>query len=527
VIYNVSTFYNTFIFAAALAPSCLWAQSPTRDWRPEDRVIVGDFSTITTVAATSDRVFAVSPSQLLIRQPQFQEWEGTVDPPTPDLLRGVFLSLADPLDNSLWLARPDGWIHYEPNLRTWTSGAGPGRISAIAFDLANPLGGLLLRTQGGWFELPRGGFSPIRASAPAQPLLPVGVTEFLQQHPAVSAMSTSFLLDGRLAAAQITAAARSFDRLGWFLGTSGAGLLYLQEGAAIPERLPFGVLGASVTALFAAPGGVWATSERTALNYAALTYASSDLREFRYQQGPPATGFPFSTARRIAGMGRSLWLATDQGVLQLDPGNGRTELIDRGRGLPDSRVYDVVSRQGWLAVGTAHGAARISDSLEVFRVAPSFSDAALSVAISADTTWIGTGIGLFYTVGRQGDLLRPAGTEPPDFRQPVLQLTWLGDTLMALTRDRLIWRDPRGKWHVDPEQSGVLGELRAMRVDGPGVWLAGERGFGFSRPGFPASRVFPLGDIPGDARDIAVDADYIWVATGNDLVRFAREAIRP
>jgi hypothetical protein len=39
--------------------------------------------------------------------------------------------------------------------------------------------------------------------------------------------------------------------------------------------------------------------------------------------------------------------------------------------------------------------------------------------------------------------------------------------------------------------------------------------------------VFPLGDIPGDARDIAVDADYIWVATGNGLVRFAREAIRP
>ena len=28
-------------------------------------------------------------------------------------------------------------------------------------------------------------------------------------------------------------------------------------------------------------------------------------------------------------------------------------------------------------------------------------------------------------------------------------------------------------------------------------------------------------------RDVAVDADYIWVATGNGLVRFAREAIRP
>jgi hypothetical protein len=73
----------------------------------------------------------------------------------------------------------------------------------------------------------------------------------------------------------------------------------------------------------------------------------------------------------------------------------------------------------------------------------------------------------------------------------------------------------------------VLGDLRSMRVDGPGVWLAGEKGFAFSRLGFPVSRVFGIGDIPADARDVAVDADYIWVATGNGLVRFAREAIRP
>lgn len=518
---------NVAAVAAVLAPSGLLAQTPTRDWRPEDRVVVGDFSTITAVAAASDRIFAVSPSQLLIRQPQFQEWEGTVDPPSPDLLRGVFVALADPLDNSLWLARPDGWVHYEPNLRMWSSGAAPGRVAGIAFDLANPLGGLLIRTSGGWFELARGAGSLSPASAPAQPLLPVSVEQFLQQHPAVAAMSTSFLLDGRLAAAQITTAARSFDHLGWFLGTSGAGLFYLQEGAAIPERLPFGVLGASVSALFDVPGGVWAASERSAVTFAALTYTSSDLREFRYQQGPPATGLPFGTARRITGMGRSLWLATDQGVVRLDPGSGRTELIDRGRGLPDSRVYDVTARQGWIAAATAHGAVRISDSLEVFRVAPGFSDAAYAVSISADTTWIGTAIGLFYTVGQKGELLRPAGTEPVDFREPVLQITWLGDTLVALTRDRLLWRDDRGTWHVDPVQSGALGNLRAMRADGPGVWLAAERGFGFARPGFPASRVFPVGDIPADARDITVDADYVWVATGAGLVRFAREAVRP
>jgi hypothetical protein len=510
-----------------LAPAPLTAQAPTRDWRPADRVVVGDFSTITSVAAASDRIYATSPDQLLIRQAQFREWEGTVDPPAPDLLRGVFISLADPLDNSLWLATPNAWIHYEPNLRLWSSGAAPGRISGIAFDLANPLGGLLLRTAGGWFEVARGGATATTASAPERPLLPVSAPQFLQQHPSVAAMSSSFLLDGRMMQAEFTSAAQSFDRLGWYLGTAGAGLFYLQEGAAIPERLPFGVLGPSVTALFAAPGGIWAASERTAGNYATMSYASSDLREFRYLQGPPATGLPFGTARRVIGMGRSLWLATDQGLARMDPATGRVEMIDRGRGLPDSRVYDVMSRQGWIGVATARGAARVSDSLEVFRVAPDFNDPAYAVSISADTTWIGTGIGIFYTVGRTGDLLRPSGTESPEFREPVVQISWLGDTLVALAQDRLFWRDSRGAWHHDPEVTSVLGTLRAMRVDGPGVWLAGEKGFAFSRPGFPVSRVFGIGDIPADARDVAVDADYIWVATGNGLVRFAREAIRP
>ncbi|HEX6990411.1 MAG TPA: hypothetical protein VF151_00935, partial [Gemmatimonadales bacterium] len=81
---------------AISAPFPLTAQAPTRDWRPEDRVVVGDFSTITSVAAASDRIYATSPDQLLVRQAQFREWEGTVDPPDPALLRGVFVSLADP-----------------------------------------------------------------------------------------------------------------------------------------------------------------------------------------------------------------------------------------------------------------------------------------------------------------------------------------------------------------------------------------------------------------------------------------------
>src|ERR671912_1948294 len=84
------------------------AQSFSRDWRPEDRTVIGDFSRVNAVAASAERVFVVSPSGILIWNPQFQRWDGSFDPPDRTLLERVYTGLTDPLDNSLWLARSDG-----------------------------------------------------------------------------------------------------------------------------------------------------------------------------------------------------------------------------------------------------------------------------------------------------------------------------------------------------------------------------------------------------------------------------------
>ena len=47
------------------------AQSPSRDWRPEDRTVIGDFSRITSIATSIDRVYVTSPTSLVIWHPQF------------------------------------------------------------------------------------------------------------------------------------------------------------------------------------------------------------------------------------------------------------------------------------------------------------------------------------------------------------------------------------------------------------------------------------------------------------------------
>ena len=121
------------------------AQSPSRDWRPEDRTVIGDFTRITSVAAAIDRVYASSPSAVLVWNPQFHQWQGPYDPPDPAMLAQVTSSLIDPLDNSLWLARPDGWVHFQPELQLWDQGVVPGGVLAIAFDGNDPTPGLYIR----------------------------------------------------------------------------------------------------------------------------------------------------------------------------------------------------------------------------------------------------------------------------------------------------------------------------------------------------------------------------------------------
>ena len=63
--------------------------------------------------------------------------------------------------------------------------------------------------------------------------------------------------------------------------------------------------------------------------------------------------------------------------------------------------------------------------------------------------------------------------------------------------------------------------------NGPGFWVAGERGVGFARLTGSPARPLREGDLPGPANDLAVDREHLWVGTEDGLVRFRLDAIRP
>jgi hypothetical protein len=510
------------------ASPALSAQS--RDWRPDDRAVLGDFTRITAVAASIDRVYAATPSAVLIWNPQFRQWQGLFTPQEPGMLDRVFAGLPDPLDNSLWLARSDGWVHFSPEIQLWERGVAPATVLEIAFDAEQPASALFLRTTNGWYSISRGGGAALPATAPRRAIRPATPGDAIRANPALQANSSAILMSGRMRVARYTTAAQGFGQRGWFLGTSGIGLLFVEDGAALPTRLTFGLPGDDIGALFAAPGGVWAINQRTANQDAALSFVSTDLNEFRWLQGPGANGYPFLQARRLAGHNKDLWAATDVGLVRFDQGSGSYDLYDEGVGLPDRRVLDLAVRRGQMAVGTASGVALLDDSLRVQRLATGFTGAAAAVAIDGDTVWVGTDYGLAVAVAGNTGLLQPAALkQSPAYQAPVIQIVWAGDTLVALTEDRMLWRNPgTGAWTLGASLSGPLGRIRAAVPYRDGFFVAGQRGFGFARLTTQVLRSFETpGDLPGEVTSLAIDDSFLWVGTRRGLVRFRLEAIRP
>jgi hypothetical protein len=350
----------------------------------------------------------------------------------------------------------------------------------------------------------------------------------LRASPTLQANAAQILVDDRLRTVRFTAAARAVDNSGWYLGTSGVGLLFLPDGAAIPERMPFGLPSGLVSAVLSWPGGVWAATDRSSQADAAVTYVGAELSEFNRMKGPPATGVPFTRVAELAGQGRSVFAATDFGLARVDPGDGRYDIFDERRGLPDRRVYSVASRQGRITVGTARGIARLDEKLEVERLAPGFTEAAYAVFPAGDSVWVGTTRGVLLALPGARDLVRPAALASASMQVPILALSTIGDTIVALTRDQLLWRDPRSAaWTLGTNLSGLLGRLRTLSADGPGFWIAGERGVGFARLTTPAVLTLRDGDLPGRPSDLVADSEYLWVGTGAGLVRFRLDAIRP
>lgn len=495
--------------------------TPATAFRPDDRVVLGNFARVNAIAASFDRVFVAFPSAVGLWRPQTQRWEVPRTPPRPGMLRDVRLAIQDLGDQSLWLATTQGWIHYTPTIERWEEGPLPGTPTAIAVDPSDALGGAWFRIGGQWVRQSRIGGAPMPA-APSRALqIAPTIEDALRDVPQLRTIAPRLLTGPDLVQGRLTAAAPLADGNRWLLGTSNLGVLQLDRIGATAPPLALGLRGTSVGAIALEGDGIWVATDAELRSSADLAFLPLDLSSSTPIDGRPPFGLPFAAARRMVVADRTLWLGTDQGVVRITTPERRITRWGDSDGLPDPRTLSLVAHQGRMVAGTMRGLAELQDDGRALRLAPRFIDPAYALLSRGDTLWVGTPFGLRAWLSGDESLSEPEGLARfGGAHVPVRGIGYVADTLVAMTESQLLWRDPAsGAWSAGPVLTG-LGRLQVFTVTPDGIWVGGDRGAGFVRPTTPLLRSLQAPtDLPGSVTAIASAGSYLWIGTTEGLVR--------
>ncbi|MBI4503707.1 MAG: hypothetical protein HY700_21415 [Gemmatimonadetes bacterium] len=473
-------------------------------------------------------VFAATTGGLVIYDRRFEKWE----PPLtrvdgfPDFpLRAA---LVDPADDAVWLAGDAGLVHYQPQIRRLEVFM-TGPIVDLMFDRDDPVRGLFVRGRGGWEFLTRGQAVTFPASdlpPRARWIQPVSLRAALDGFPAAEAMGATTLLDRRLRRFSYTAAGISPEKTEAFFGTDGIGLFRLDALSSRLEPLPFGLRSPDVGSVLVVPGGVWLGMNDGGASHApGFVRLWEDLQNVRYDEGGTASPV-FREEHDLLARGTELWAATDRGVFRFEPG-GPWRVMDVGDGLPGDRCLALSQGAPGVWVGTERGLALVHDDGTVARVGPA-SFVILALSAAGDSALVGTNRGLlFAAAGMNLLVMKPDVADEPVLSGPIVALVRVADTVVAATPRQIVWKPPAGRWMVErvlPE----IGDLRSLAPDRGGVWVGGERGFGFFRfNGRGIVTFHSPEDLPGAVRRMAVGGPYLWLATQGGLVRYRRRVLVP
>lgn len=499
---------------------------PTNGFGPEDRVVIGDFSRVNAIASANDRVYVIYPSAVAIWHPLEQRWDAPRSPVHNHVLRGVSSAITDPVDRSLWMAAGGLWVHYDPFSNRWDDGELYPPAQSVALDAATPGSGAYFSSGGAWQVVPRTGGVATPSQPPRDPRTSSTVADAMRDLPQLRALAPHVATAPGMQQGTLTAAALDPQRQGWFLGTSTRGLVYFDRLAADARPITLGLPGGVIGAVAITENGVNVATSDDGVRLAAVTKLPIDLGVSSPLVQPSVTGPGFRVVWRILAASRGTWLGTDIGALRVSgDGYGYTR-YSVSTGLPDDQVTALAEYRGQIVAGTRRGLAVSRGDSGFHALVPTFTDPVYSLLVSGDTLYAGTLRGLFAWLPGNQELRMPEG-----FRLiapaavTILDMGWVADTLVAMTPDRLLWRDPAsGGWNEGAELATQLGRLSAFAATARGAWVGGSRGAAFVRPGSPPLWILPVpSQLPAEVstNGIAVDDRFLWIGTRAGLVRFA------
>src|SRR5690606_12478163 len=123
--------------------------------------------------------------------------------------------------------------------------------------------------------------------------------------------------------------------------------------------------------------------------------------------------------------------------------------------------------------------------------------------------------------GDSGVVAAPGWRRTSSTFRPVIGVGLVADTLVAMTRELIVRRDPAtGEWIPGAPTSSITGVLRAFHATEYGAWIGGDRGAAFvTTSGAPLHSLLVGRELPGPVTSITSSPGLLWVGTTRGLVR--------
>jgi ligand-binding sensor domain-containing protein len=516
----------------------------------EDRVVVGGYGEIVAMGASQRMIFVASPSGLATYDRVAQRWL----PPLTEAdgyPAGRITALAgDPELEGVWIAALGEVLFYRPAIDQLIRTIVGGRTERILFDRDDPGVGAYVGAGDQWTRVSSGGFGfPVTLSD----LPPQGrrvespsLESLSEEMPALRSFSDLLTRDEALRSWRPTSAAQVTGMSEVWLGTLGGGIYLADPLFNRARHIPFGLFEPGASALALASDGVWAASLGAELRgTGGVTFAGSDLQEWRWLRGPAdgsLAALPTYDALVRDGV---VWVANDRGVARRDTREGSSgrpsewSWVSGGR---MRRAYSLAVLGGtvWagtdggvLAIGSAaaDGSITLPTEAAIGAVRPAGSGQVRTLLATGDSLWIGSASGLSIMRITDGvpTVTRAALSGAPGWiQQPIVAIA-RSDSIVVIAADaRVGVIDLRTRaFRMLPGNPDLsrLGHLTAVAADARTVWIGGERGvFVMDRASGLLRSANVAGMMPEIVFDIALQPEFAWLATRSGLVRLRRDA---
>lgn len=495
-------------------------------WRPDDRVLISDFSQVSALATDQRRIFAATSAGIAVFDATQERW---LDPITAEdgfpIAADPTALAYDPVSDELWMASVDGGLFsYSPFFGRWQDEG--SALAPPVFEILfarDASGSVFLREAGGWSVLERGSFSPRPLPRGVSPPVHGSVTDPLDD-PLLRSRGRTLTVDETGRSWPVTDAVTLIGSPDVWIASYGGYLFRYGDFAGDTRHYVYGVPGRGVAALLVGADAIWfggdARTRRQGI-------ASADHALDRWLQWEARMhGAPAGRVHEMLESGGRLWVAAADGLYVLDPGARGWSRLATSDGLPDDEALSLAATPAGVWVGTRRGAVPVDgNGVAGDVVAPGVRVSGLAAA--GEDLWLATDAGVLLAVGARAgaapaELTRLADGDPR-LGARARSIAALDGAVYAAFDGSVRRVDRAGTASAPLGRGGPQARLRAAEGR---IWLAGVEGVRGWDPRSGDVLRYDIGpDIPvGPVTDVAVGAGGVWVATpvGALLLRSGR-----